>query len=174
MADRGCSRAILGDVTVLLDLADRLPSEPIAAGTTLLREGDQTGTIFLLLEGSLRVEKGGTLVAVIDEPGACVGEMSALLDSPHTADVVAGEPSVVARLDAASAHLGNNPELTLALATLLARRLQLVTSYLADLKRQYEGEDSNLGMLDAVLSSLMRHSGRPTQLGSDRDPDPEY
>ena len=161
-------------MTVLLTLAENLPTERVAAGSTILREGEQTGTILVLLEGSLRVEKGGTLVAIVDEPGACVGEMSALLDVPHTADVVAVEPSLVARLDAAPTRLGDDPELALALATLLARRLQLVTSYLVDLKRQYDGEDSNLGMLDTVLASLMRHSGAPTRLGSDRDPDPEY
>ena len=161
-------------MTVLMELAEGLPEEAIGAGVTLLREGEQTGTVFVLLAGALRVEKGGALIAIVDEPGACVGEMSALLDVPHTADVVALEPSRVARLDAAAARLRDDPELTLALATLLARRLQLVTSYLADLKRQYADEDSNLGMVDTVLASLTRHSGRAAQLGSDRDPEPEY
>jgi hypothetical protein len=62
----------------------------------------------------------------------------------------------------------------LALARLLARRLHAMTTYLADLKQQYGDHEGGLGMVDTVLGSLMRHSGARSQLGSDRDPDPEY
>jgi len=157
-----------------LELATGLPIERVEAAATLLREGERTGTIYVLLEGALRVEKAGVVVASVTEAGACVGEMSALLDLPHTADVLATQPSVVARLDDASERLAGDAELALGLARLLASRLQLVTTYLADLKQQYADEDSHLGMVDTVLSQLVRHSGRRSELGSERDPDPEY
>ena len=93
------------------------------------------------------------------EPGACVGEMSLLLGVPATADVVASERSVVAVIDDAQAMLETEPRLPLALARLLAARLHVMTTYLADIKQQYADHEGGLGMVDVVLGSLMRSSG---------------
>ena len=49
-----------------------------------------------------------------------------------------------------------------------------MTGYLADIKNQYADHEGGLGMVDAVLGSLMRGSGTRSELGSERDPDPEY
>jgi hypothetical protein len=57
---------------------------------------------------------------------------------------------------------------------MLATRLQAMTTYLVDLKHQYADHEGGLGMVDVVLGTLMQTSGTRTQLGSDRDPDPEY
>ena len=57
------------------------------AGTLVLHEGSKTGHLFVLLEGRLEVIKGDAVVAVLTEPGAMLGEMSVLLDQPHTATV---------------------------------------------------------------------------------------
>jgi len=57
---------------------------------------------------------------------------------------------------------------------LLAARLGAMTTYLADLKQQYGDHEGGLGMVDAVLGSLMRGPGARSELGSERDPDPEY
>ena len=58
-----------------------------SAGTLVLHEGSKTGHLFILLEGRLEVVKGDAVVAVLTEPGAVLGEMSVLLDQPHTATV---------------------------------------------------------------------------------------
>ena len=58
--------------------------------------------LYVLLDGSLRIDKAGTTVATVTERGACVGEMSLLLGVPATADVIATAPSVVAVLDDAA------------------------------------------------------------------------
>ena len=114
-------------------------------------------------------------IAVVTEAGACVGEMGLLLGVPATADVVASEPSVVAVIDDAHARCSTaNAGLPLALARLLAARLQVMTTYLADIKLQYADHEGGLGMVDVVLGSLMRGSGPRSTLGSARDPDPEY
>jgi CRP/FNR family transcriptional regulator, cyclic AMP receptor protein len=127
-----------------------------------------------LLDGALRVEKAGQLIATVTEAGACVGEMSLLLDVPATADVVASEHSVLAEIDSAQAMLEQNAELPLALARLLAARLHVMTTYLADIKQQYADHEGGLGMVDVVLGSLMRSSGNRSALRSERDPEPEY
>ena len=85
--------------------------------------------------------------------------MSLLLGVPATADVVAGEPSVVAVIEDAGALLETRPGLPLALARLLAARLQVMTTYLVDLKQQYADHEGGLGMVDVVLGSLMQGSG---------------
>ena len=52
----------------------------VPAGTLVLHEGSKTGHLFVLLEGRLEVIKGDSVVAVLTEPGAMLGEMSVLLD----------------------------------------------------------------------------------------------
>jgi hypothetical protein len=100
--------------------------------------------------------------------------MSLLLGIPATADVVASEPSVLAVIENAQAMLAQEAQLPLALARLLAARLHVMTTYLADIKRQYADHEGGLGMVDVVLGSLMRSSGTRSALGSERDPEPEY
>ena len=58
-------------------------------------------------------------------------------------------------------------------ATTLARRLDTISGYLVDLRRQY-GDHGNLGMLDAVLESLRHHQVRASEPGSDRERDAPY
>jgi len=161
-------------VEELLVLARGLPRRSVASGEALLVDGDPVAALYVLLEGALRVEKDGQLIATVTETGACVGEMSLLLGVTATADVVAAEPSVVAVIEDAAAMLENEPALALALARLLAARLHVMTTFLADLKQQYADHEGGLGMVDVVLGSLMQHAGSRSELGSDRDPDPEY
>ena len=157
-----------------LSLAAGLPRRTLAAGDTLLTEGTAPGTLHVLLEGSLGVEKQGTPITMISEIGACVGEVSLLLDVPATADVVAPEHAVVAVIENARDLLAEHPELALALARLLATRVQHMTTYLADLQHQYADHEGGLGMVGAVLGSLMHQPGTRSELRSARDPDPEY
>lgn len=158
----------------LLALADGLPRRALQRGEVLLVDGEPVSALYVLLSGALRIEKGGSLVAVVAERGTCVGEMSLLLDIPATADVVAEDDAVVAVVDDARALLDDEGSLTLALARLLAGRLQVMTSYLADLKHQYADHDGGLSMVDTVLGSLLRSPGPRTVLRSERDPEPEY
>jgi CRP-like cAMP-binding protein len=157
-----------------LELAGSLPRRPLTAGEILLTEGETLGALFILLEGALRIEKHGTPIATIVDPGACVGELSLLLDVPATADVVASEASVVAVVDDAKRLLADHPNLALGLAQLLAARVQHMTTYLADLQQQYADHEGGLGMVNVVLGSLMHKPGVGSELASERDPYPEY
>lgn len=155
-------------------LSQGFPRRSLEAGDVLLVDGEPVPALFVLLEGGLRIEKAGSLIASVRDPGACVGEMSLLLGVSATADVVAGEQSVVAVIENAHTMLDGEGGLSLTLARLLAARLQVMTTYLADIKRQYADHEGGLGMVDVVLESLMRSSGSRRELGSERDPDPEY
>ena len=158
----------------LLAFTRGLPRRWVEPGEVLLVDGEPVSALYVLLEGELRIEKRGLLIAAVSEPGACVGEMSLLLGTSATADVVAGERSAVAVLDAARAMLDADSGLSIALARLLASRLHTMTTYLVDLKEQYGDHEGGLGMVDVVLGSLMRSSGPRTTLASERDPEPEY
>jgi CRP-like cAMP-binding protein len=158
----------------LLDLAEGRPRRTVVAGEAIVREGEAVTDLFVLLEGELRVEKAGTLVATVTTPGACVGEMSLLLDVPATATVVATTDALLAVVADAPALVADDAQLALALGRLVAARLQVMTSYLADLKVQYADHEGGLGMIDTVLRSLLEARGARERVVSVRDPDPEY
>src|SRR6266576_5628979 len=111
--------------------------QSINTGALVIREGQTTGHLYVLIEGRLEVIKGDTVVAIITEPGAVLGEMSVLLDQPHTATVRAASDSTIYEISDAASFLHQQPELALLIARLLAQRLNVANTYLADLKRQY-------------------------------------
>jgi CRP-like cAMP-binding protein len=80
-----------------------------------------------------KVIKGDSVVAVLTEPGAMLGEMSVLLDQPHTATVRAAADSVVYEFDDAAAFQRDQPAMALSIARLLAQRLNVANTDLADL-----------------------------------------
>ena len=130
-----------------------------AKGETVISEGEKTGKLFVLLEGGLQVVKNDTVVAALDEPGATVGEMSVLLDGPHSASVVATEPSGIYVFDDAALLLKSHPALALLLARMLAARLAAATTYLADIKKQYAGYGNHLDMVGDVLQKSCQSAG---------------
>jgi flavin reductase (DIM6/NTAB) family NADH-FMN oxidoreductase RutF len=58
------------------------------AGQPVLGEGESGDVLFLLLEGSVRVERAGRAIATLHE-GDFFGEVSVLAGGPRTADVIA-------------------------------------------------------------------------------------
>jgi CRP-like cAMP-binding protein len=76
-------------------------------------------------------------IARVSEPGAVFGELSVLLDQPHTAEVCALEKSQFHVADAAGL-LARDPMAVLYLATVLARRLDGANHALIQLKSQLQ------------------------------------
>src|SRR5664279_3935141 len=111
----------------------------ISAGTIVIHEGGTSGHLYVLIEGRLEVLKGDTVVASIGEPGAVLGEMSVLLDQPHTATVRAAADSTIYEINDAASFLRDQPAVALLVARLLAQRLNVATTYLADIMHQYAG-----------------------------------
>ena len=144
----------------------------VAAGTEVLHEGGRTGHLFVLIDGRVEVVKGDTVVATISEPGAVLGEMSVLLDMPHTATVRAAQDSVIYEIDDAASFLRQQPAVALIIARMLAQRLNVATTYLADLKRQYGGHGNHLAMVGDILQSMINLPATQVSPGSDRQSDP--
>jgi CRP-like cAMP-binding protein len=161
-------------VADLLTQCNGLPSRRFDAGSTIIEQGDVGGTIFVVVEGRVEIERDGTVLAVLDTPGAVLGEMSTVLDRPASASVRAvTDVTLLVAVDGA-AFLQEHPEVLLEVARTLATRLDNLTGHLVDVKRQYGNESGHLGMLDDVLSTLMHHPGRQVSPGSARLPDPDY
>ena len=154
----------------ILDHCQGVPVVTVADGTELLAEGQKTGRVYVLVQGRIEILRGGTQVTVLDEPGSVVGEMSLLLDSPHTASARAlGEVHVHAIADAAG-FFNDRPALSWLVATLLAKRLNAATTYLVDLKRQFAHHGDHLEMVAEILETLIHQQDRDFRPGSTRDP----
>ena len=156
----------------VLDYCGGATRREVPAGSLVLQEGSKTGHLFVLLEGRLEVLKGDSVVAVLTEPGAMLGEMSVLLDQPHTATVRAAADSVVYEFDDAAAFLRDQPQVSLLIARLLAQRLNAANTYLADLMHQYAGHGTHLSMVGELLQSMINLPPSQVSPGSDRQSDP--
>ena len=156
----------------ILERTTALPEIALRAGDTLVHEGDSGNSLWVLVSGALKVRKGGVAINTITLPGAVIGEISLLLDTPYSATVVASEPCVLRHATDGRALLAD-PAVTQAVARGLAERLTLVSTYLVDLKHQY-GDAPGLSMVHDVLNQLAQRQGVPARPGSARDPDPEY
>ncbi|ODS00996.1 3',5'-cyclic-nucleotide phosphodiesterase [Methyloceanibacter superfactus] len=156
----------------ILDKCQNAPLETLAPGSVLLAEGKTSGRLYVLQSGAVEVVRGDTQVAVVDEPGAVFGEMSVLLNRAHTATVRALTPIAVYAFDDAERFLRSNPEIAFLIGRLLAGRLNAATTYLVDLKRQFEDHGDHLCMVGDVLDVLIHQQDEEFSLGPERDADP--
>lgn len=156
----------------ILDYCTGLPRQTLPADSVLLGEGETSGRLYVLEEGTVEVLRNGTQVAIIDEPGSVFGEMSVLLDLPHTATVRTVSPVSAVVFNDAGMFLRSHPEIAFLLGRLLAERLNAATSYLADLKRQFADHSDHLGMVGEVLESLIHQQHEEFTPGSDSKADP--
>ena len=158
----------------VLALCTDLPERRLTKGERLIDETVRIDRLYVLKSGVLEVVRGGVRVILIAEPGAFVGEISAVLGSLPTASVFALEDSVVHVIDDAAATVRGRPEIAYAVAQLLARRLTAMTAYLVDIKRQYAGTETHLALMDQVLGSLMQMPPESVEPGSERKDVPDY
>jgi CRP/FNR family transcriptional regulator, cyclic AMP receptor protein len=129
-----------------------LPLASYGAGETVFAEGTKTGRLMILKSGAVSIVKYGHEIARITEPGAVFGELSALLDQPHSADVRALERCEFHVADAATL-LGQDPAALLYITMVLARRLDAANHAFVQLKAQIDaGEPA--GLIDATLDQI--------------------
>ena len=80
------------------------------SGTPLIHEGSVESTMFVLIRGSVLVQKQGKPLAVVKAPGV-VGEIGAFLDTPRTANVLTKDTATIFGLNVK--RLGKLPGATL-------------------------------------------------------------
>jgi CRP-like cAMP-binding protein len=134
---------------------DRNPAKLFSPGDLLITEGGPPGSLFILESGEAEVLRGGMVVATIAEPGAIIGEMSVLLEAPHSASVRARTTVMAHEVENASQALKKHPELTYKVAQILARRLGSTTTFLVESREQLENS-ADLEFLEKVYELLGR------------------
>lgn len=157
----------------MLSLTRDLPETDHAPGDVVLAEGTRTGSIWVLVDGAVEVRRADQQIGVIDRPGTTFGEISLLLDQPHGATIVAVAPTRMRRADDGAALFDRHAGFARLVAAELARRLDSLSAYLADLKQQY-GTAPGLSMVNDVLRHLTTQPAETARPVSARDPDPEY
>jgi CRP/FNR family cyclic AMP-dependent transcriptional regulator len=128
-----------------------LPLTTYRAGDTVLAAGSKTGRLLILKKGTVVVLNGSAEIARVDHPGAVIGEIAALLDQPHTADVRAltdsqfhvADATLIDRVPAASIHV----------ARILARRIVEANKNFAELRSQIQASES-AGALSKMLKKM--------------------
>jgi len=139
------------DDAALDKILGALPITTYRAGEAVLVAGSKTGRLLILKRGAVAILKGSIEIARVKEPGAVIGELSALLDQPHTADVRALEESEFRVADAAL--LEKDPIAVLHIARILAQRLVAIDNGFVELKKQIQAGQAP-GVLARTLEKI--------------------
>ena len=136
-----------------------LPIAIYEADETVLTAASTTGRLLILKEGAVAIVKDGVEIGNVAEPGAVFGELSVLLDRPHTADVIAVKTS---KFYVASATLFmRDPVALLYVAAVMARRLDHANEGVIELKRQVDAGEPGIviGKTVAKIERLLGAGG---------------
>lgn len=138
--------------TVLSTVSD-LPLASLGPGEALLSEGARSGKLYVLKSGDLEVVRDGSVVATLSEPGDIIGEMSVLLDTPHSATVRSRSGAELHVIEDPTAFLDTNPAIARHVARTLAARLHNTTAHLIDMRRQAKAHEDH-EMFDKIFALL--------------------
>jgi CRP/FNR family cyclic AMP-dependent transcriptional regulator len=128
------------------------PLATYRVGALVLTAGSKSGRLLFLKSGAVVILKGSTEIAKVKQPGAVFGEISALLDQAHTADVRTLEDSEFYVADAA--FLGKEPIAVLYIAKILAHRLVAADEGLVELRYQLHGDQVLSKLVDTLDEAL--------------------
>ncbi len=112
------------DLESLARLADTID---VPAGKTLMREGDHGNEMFVVVTGSVEVERGGRRVTKLG-PGEAIGEMALLSEGPRNATVTTLEPTTVIAIQHREFHtlMEDSAELRTCILDNLAKRVRIL------------------------------------------------
>lgn len=127
-----------------------LPVTTFQAGEVVFLAGSKSDQLLFLKNGAVAVVKDGIEVARVTQRNAVFGELSVLLDQPHTADVraVAASQFHVASADI----LVQDPFVHLYITAILARRLNAANRFLVELKTQLKADQR--GDLEKTIETM--------------------
>jgi signal transduction histidine kinase len=140
------------DDGLLHRLVDMAEIVDLAAGATLIQEGDQADSLYVVLSGEMDVTKrSGTSDIPVAHvgPGALQGELAALEGGRRLASVTATEPAEVLRIPVTAVRelLGAGPDVALAVIRTAVSRLRGMESMLREREKL-----AGLGTLAAGLA----------------------
>ena len=156
---------------VLLTLAEKAKSAKFPKQATIVMEGDETSSLYIMLSGKVRVfssdDKSKEVTLLIQEPGTYFGEIALLTDEPRSASVVTLEPTVCAMISKSDfiSWLMVNPDVAITLLGVLSEKIRQLTDKvrLMALSNVYERTVKALQAMAVVEGNVTVIHNRPTQ-----------
>jgi CRP/FNR family cyclic AMP-dependent transcriptional regulator len=143
-----------GDIVAnLLALTLSYPVLSLRPGEKLIETGEARGEMFLLMHGHLKVMRDGVEIARLIEPGTLVGEMSVLLGTDHSADVIAVDDVEVRHIEDGWRWLESSPVVALHIATIACQRLDRTSAMLVELRKEAR-EGREHGFLERLFGAV--------------------
>lgn len=156
---------------VLLTLAEKAKSTKFPKQASIIMEGDETSSLYIMLSGKVRVyssdDKSKEVTLLIQEPGSYFGEIALLSDEPRSASVVTLEPTVCAVISKSDfiSWLMVNPAVAITLLGVLSEKIRQLTDKvrLMALSNVYERTVKALQAMSVVEGNVTIIHNRPTQ-----------
>lgn len=110
---------------ILEDLAPLMQEEEYKAGESVFNEGDHGNCMFIIHYGKIRIHKGNTELAVLNE-NEVFGELSLLDAETRSASATAATDCILYKIDQEPFYqlINTRPEISLGIIRVLARRLR--------------------------------------------------
>jgi CRP/FNR family cyclic AMP-dependent transcriptional regulator len=142
------------ELTPVLERLSGFPILTFEPGDVVLSEGSVTGRLLFLIHGVVEVVKGDWTIAQVSEPGAVFGDMAVLQGRPHTANVLAVQPSSFHVVEDAEAFLRKEPLVALYIAVVQSGRIDAANEALIDARNQLADAGHRHGLLADVLHRI--------------------
>ena len=156
---------------VLTALAEKAKPAKFPKQATIIMEGDETSSLYIMLSGKVRVfssdDKSKEITLLIQEPGSYFGELSLLTDEPRSASVVTLEITtcgVISKSDFIN-WLRMHPDVAISLLGVLSKKIHQLTDKvrLMALSNVYERTVKALQAMAVVEGNVSVIHNRPTQ-----------
>jgi CRP/FNR family transcriptional regulator, cyclic AMP receptor protein len=156
---------------ILIALADKAKSAKFAKHTTIMMEGDETSSLYIILSGKVRVfssdDKSKEVTLMIQEPGSYFGEIALLSEEPRSASVATLETTVCAVVSKSDFinWLTAHPEVAIDLLGVLSEKVRHLTDKvrLMALSNVYERAVKALQAMAVTENNVTVIHNRPTQ-----------
>lgn len=156
---------------VLFALADKAKVTKFHKNTTIIMEGDETNSFYIVLSGKVKVfssdDKDKELTLLIQEAGTYFGELALLTDEPRSASVIALETTVCAVISKTDFinWLLTYPVVAISLLCVLSDKVRQLTEKVKQLalSNVYERTIQTLESMSVVDGDKKVIQHRPTQ-----------
>lgn len=155
----------------LIALAEKAKPAKFPKQATIIMEGDETSSLYIMLSGKVRVfssdDKSKEIMLLIQEPGSYFGELSLLTDEPRSASVVTLETTtcgVISKSDFIN-WLKVHPDVAIMLLGVLSKKIHQLTDKVRSmaLSNVYERTVKALQAMAVVEGNASVIHNRPTQ-----------
>lgn len=119
---------------ILSDLG--MKTTDVDAGTVLIREDSDNSNVYVLVSGKVEVTMRGQTIAVIDKPGAALGQVAVLLGQKPVVTSTTTEPSTFYLVNDFQDFLLKNPDACLSTAQTLAGQMVNSINHMVWMKEQ--------------------------------------